>query len=267
MKVNRGKIIRKYVGEGLADLGFLYEGCLNGDTWEFERKQGELIWYVYIYVYRFDRWQVTFHFNTNVPGKVPVMADQMEGVHGNGDTSGYWRFHDEDSLIGVLKEMVEVIRNQGIKMLEELSIPEKSTPFDYEMHHELYLHHKELAEAFVQRTGMIATDYDEENLKRWFDYIDSRIEEMSRREYDDADKKELTEMAAFLGEQIVNYKSGAWKFYNQKVATITYMKKPLFMKKPIEFFINILHLLEGKYLGNTRWWLEQEFYEVIDEWN
>ena len=269
-KLNRGKIIRKCVGEGLSDLGFLYGGCDAGDTWVFERKQGELIWYVYIYVYRFDRWQVTFHFNTNVPGNLPVMAGQVKGVRGNGDMKGYWRFHDEESLTRVLEEMVRVIRIKGIQMLEELSVPKDITPFDNvknEMYHELYLHHTELAEAFIQRTGMIATDYDGENLKRWFDYIDSRIEEMSRREYEDADQQELTEIAAFLGEQIVKYKGGMWKFWDNErnVVVITYMKKPKYMKKSMEFNINILRVLISKYLGNSRKGLELKFYEVIEE--
>lgn len=264
-KLNRGKIIRKCVGEGLSDLGFLYGGCDAGDTWVFERKQGELIWYVYIYVYRFDRWQVTFHFNTNVPGNLPVMAGQVKGVRGNGDMKGYWRFHDEESLTRVLEEMVRVIRIKGIQMLEELSVPPKVTSYDNKMHSELYLHHKELAEAFVERTGMIATGYDGDNLKRWFDYIDSRIEEMNRGEYDDAAKKELTEIAAFLGEQIEKYKGGVWKLVNNETVFITYMKKPTFMKKPIEFSINMLSLLVGRYLGNSRGWLEEEFYKVIEE--
>ena len=267
MKLNRRKIIRKCVGEGLSDLGFIYGGCSNGDTWVFERKQGELIWYVYIYVYRFDRWQVTFHFNTNVPGNLLVMADQMEGIQGNGDTKGYWRFHDEDSLVEVLEEIVGIIRDQGMKMLEELSVPAKITALDNKMNEELYLYHKELAETFVQRTGMIVTGYDGENLKRWFDYIDSRIEEMSKGEYDAAAKRELMEIAAFLGEQIVKYKGGAWKLRDngKKLVTITYMKKPIFMEEPAEFIIPILGVLVGKYLGNSRRGLELPFYEVFED--
>ena len=267
MKLNRGKIIRKCVGEGLSDLGFVYGGCSNGDTYCFERKQGELIWYVYIYVYRFDRWQVTFHFNTNVPGNLPVMAGQVKGARGDGDTKGYWRFHDEESLIRVLEEMVRLIRIKGVQMLEQLSVPPKVTAFDNKMNEGLYLHHKELAEAFVQRTGMAATDYDGENLKRWFDYIDSRIEEMSKGEYDDAAKRELMEIASFLGEQIVKYKGGVWTLENSEIKEvyIAYMKNPTFMKKPVKFTIPILRVLVQKYLGNSRRGLELLFYKVIEE--
>lgn len=266
MKLNRGKIIRQCVGEGLADFGFSYGGY-KGDTWVFERKQGELIWFVYIYVYRFDRCQITFELGTNVRSMV-VQAPQIKGIEGNGFITGYWKFHDEESLTRVLEEMVDVIRSQGVRFLKELSIPKKSTPFDDdEMHHELYLHHKELAEAFVQRTGMTVTDYDGENIKRWFDYIDNRIEEISRERRDDAGQRELMEIAAFLGEQIVKYKGGVWTTgeYNPKMVIITYMKKNMFKKKPIEFGINVLELVKGKYLGNTRWWIEEEFFKVIEE--
>ena len=75
----------------------------------------------------------------------------------------------------------------------------------------MYLHHKEFAESFEKRTGIVPTGYNEENLSKWFDYIDNRIEELSKGQYDAAAKRELLEMAAFLGEQIVKYKGGNWK--------------------------------------------------------
>lgn len=266
-KINRGKIIKKYIEEELADLGFHY-GSYESNTWIFERNMKKLTWYVYIYVYRFDPWQITFHLGTNVPGKMQVQAHQLDGVKGNGEIMGYWRYHDEESLAEVLKEITAIIRSRGTDILKKLSIPEKVGE-DNEMHHELYLHHEELAEAFVQKTGMVSTGYDEENLKRWFDYIGNRIEEMSKGTFDSAAKKELLEMAAFLGEQIVKYRGGWWerRVTSELERFCVLYKVKISKTETVNNLINILRLLIGKYLGNSRTWLEEDFYEVISERN
>ncbi len=49
IKLYRGKIIRKHMGDGLSDLVFVYEKY-EGDTWIFARKLGKLTRYVHIYV-------------------------------------------------------------------------------------------------------------------------------------------------------------------------------------------------------------------------
>ena len=269
-KINRGKIIKKYIEEGLSDLDFHY-GNYESNTWIFERNMKKLTWYVYIYVYRFDPWQITFHLGTNVPGKMQVQAHQIEieDIKGDGDIPGYWKYHDEESMVEVLKKIVAIIRNRGIDALKKLSIPERINASDNEMHRKLYLHHKELAEAFIERTGMVSTGYDEENLKRWFDYMDSRVEEMKKGAYDSGTKEELLEMAAFLGEQIVKYKGGSWKLWkNEKVeaTNITYIKK-IGKNEEVEECINLIRVLVRRYLGNNRNWLEEPFFEVISEWN
>ncbi len=263
VRINRGKIIKKCIEEELSDLDFHYEGY-EDNTWVFARKLGKLTWYVYIYVYRFDPWQITFHLGTDVPGKMQVQAHQIEGVKGDGDIPGYWRYHDEESMIEVLKEMTEIIRSKGIDVLKKLSVPEKVGE-DNEMHHELYLHHEELAEAFVEKTGMVSTGYDEENLERWLDYIDSRIVEMSKCPYDKETKRELLEMAAFLGEQIVKYKNGVWS-HNVKEKSERFCitcKKEIGKNEYTNCFINLLRVLIGKYLGNSREWLAWSFYDII----
>lgn len=265
IKLNRGKIIRKHMGESLSDLGFAYEKY-EGDTWIFARKLGKLTWYVYIYVYRFDPWQITFHLGTDAPGVIQVYAHQIvDGDWEKGEMCGYWAYHDEESMIKVLGEMAEVIRSQGIEALKKMSVPEKIST-DNEMYHELYLHHEEFAAEFQERTGLESTGYDEENLTRWFDYIDNRIEELSKGQYDAAAKKELLEMAAFLGEQIVKYKGGEWRHrVTPKIESFCIIYKIAISKrKKMDYVINCLSLLVGRYLGNSRKWLEGPFYEVIE---
>lgn len=193
------------------------------------------------------------------------MAEQMEGLESNGDLPGYFRYQDEESLIQILEEISAIIRTRGVKELERLSVKDEVNVYENAMHHALYLHHEELAEAFIQRTGMVSTGYDRDNLIRWFDYIDRRIEELSKGSYTAEAKREVLEIAAFLGEQIVEYKGGTWvqSFYKKWETTfIVYYQKGDGRHKTRNI-INLLQMLVGKYLGNTREWLENPFYEVI----
>ncbi len=269
MIINRGRIIKKCVKEALSDLGFHYSSYQE-NCYIFERNMKELTWYIYIYVYRFDPWQITFQLETDIPGTGQIHAHQIEGVKGNGDILGYWKYHDKESMVKVLQEMTQILQTQGIEALEKISVsvPQEIDVFDNELHHELYYRHKELAEAFVEKTGMLSTGYDEENLKRWFDYIAIRIEEMKNGTVDAAAKKEFLEIAAFLGEQIVKYKGGTWHLYKNKkveVAEILYKKK-ISATEEIEISLNIIRAMVRGYYGNNRQWLEESFYEVISEW-
>jgi len=38
-----------------------------------------------------------------------IVVHQVEGIKSNGDLLGYWKYHDEDSLIKVLKEILDII--------------------------------------------------------------------------------------------------------------------------------------------------------------
>lgn len=48
------------------------------------------------------------------------------------------------------------------------------------------------------------TGYDTENTDRWFVVIEERVNILQRGNFEDA-KEKLTEIAAFLGEQLVKY--------------------------------------------------------------
>lgn len=48
------------------------------------------------------------------------------------------------------------------------------------------------------------TGYDTENTGRWFVVIEERVNILQRGNFEDA-KEKLTEIAAFLGEQLVKY--------------------------------------------------------------
>ncbi|MGN0130945.1 MAG: hypothetical protein ACI4AA_00715 [Lachnospiraceae bacterium] len=92
----------------------------------FQRKLGKITWYVYIYVYRFNPWQLTFHLGTDIPGKMQVQAHHLEGVKGNGVILGYWRYQDEESMVEVLKKIVEIIQNRGNRCFKKIEYTRKN---------------------------------------------------------------------------------------------------------------------------------------------
>lgn len=261
-KLNRGKLIRKYVGEGLKKEGFSYAGY-KGDVWMFEKVYKEnIIQSVGINIYRFDIWQITFHLGTNVPGKMLISADSIPGIGGDGMFPGYWRYQDEDSFIEALKEMIMYMKEPGMKLLEEASIPEPVYDTS-ELHEELYLNHEKLAESFIQNTGMISTGFDRKNLERWFDYIEQRVIELRKDDFGAA-RNEWLEIAAFLGEQIVKYCKGRWiltSVSGRKVCTVGYKVKNC---KDVEDKVVILKILVGGYIGRNREWMLSSFLDVID---
>ena len=70
------------------------------------------------------------------------------------------------------------------------------------MYREVYFHHDELCEKFMEKTGIVVTGFDEENIDRWFEIIEERTAILKQGDYEDA-KEELMEIAAFLGNQLV----------------------------------------------------------------
>ena len=212
-KINRGQLVRTYIGEGLAPFKFEYKGY-QGDSWKFERNMKGAVQTISIYPYRFDQSMITFELYTNVKnseyaskiGTNVVSASMLDGIVSNGQIRGYWQYGNEQELIQVLGEMKDVLIKKGMKILVELS-KGLEEPDTAEMYREVYFHHDELCEKFMEKTGIVVTGFDEENIDRWFEVIEERTEILKQGDYEDA-KEELMEIAAFLGNQLVKYLGG-----------------------------------------------------------
>ena len=61
-KINRGQLVRTYIGEGLAPFKFEYKGY-QGDSWKFERNMKGAVQTISIYPYRFDQSTQTDVYN------------------------------------------------------------------------------------------------------------------------------------------------------------------------------------------------------------
>ena len=146
-KTNRGKLVRKYIGEEIEKFKFEYKGYQN-DSWKYERKFKGVIQTISIYPYRFDQRMITFELYTDVKnsayasemGTNVIQAGMIEDITTNSEMRGYWKYDTEDELIEVLNDMKDVLMKKGMRILVQLSKGEEETD-TAEMYHELYFNH------------------------------------------------------------------------------------------------------------------------------
>ena len=128
-KTNRGKLVRKYIGEEIEKFKFEYKGYQN-DSWKYERKFKGVIQTISIYPYRFDQRMITFELYTDVKnsayasemGTNVIQAGMIEDITTNSEMRGYWKYDTEDELIEVLNDMKDVLMKKGMRILVQLSM-------------------------------------------------------------------------------------------------------------------------------------------------
>lgn len=265
-KINRGQLVRTYIGEGLVPFKFEYKGY-HGDSWKFERNMKGAVQTISIYPYRFDQSMITFELYTNVKnseyaskiGTNVVSASMLDGIVSNGQIRGYWQYGNEQELIQVLGEMKDVLIKKGMKILVELS-KGLEEPDTAEMYREVYFHHDELCEKFMEKTGIVVTGFDEENIDRWFEVIEERTAILKQGDYEDA-KEELMEIAAFLGNQLVKYLGGRWFHYlseNHESCGVEGCKT-------LNSGLNCLSVVVGGYTQNGMNWVKKSILNRYQE--
>lgn len=258
MKLNRGKLVRKYIGEGIAPFKFEYCGY-QGDSWKFQKKFGQVTQTISIYPYRFDNHMITFELYTDARETGLVQAAGIEGIEADNYQYGYWKYEDsEESFIFVLEQMKDVLIKKGMKILKDLSVSPEIIA-DNEMVRNIYYRHDELSEKFIREHGIEVTGYDAENLDRWFEVIEERVRVLQQGPYEDA-KEELSEMAAFLGVQIIKYIGGEWyHFVNGNFESCSVHK----LKSNVTC-ANCINLLLGGYAENGMGWTKGAFLEIYE---
>ena len=264
-KINRGQLVRTYIGEGLAPFKFEYKGY-HGDSWKFERNMKGAVQTISIYPYRFDQSMITFELYTNVKnseyaskiGTNVVSASMLDGIVSNGQIRGYWQYGNEQELIQVLGEMKDVLIKKGMKILVELS-KGLEEPDTAEMYREVYFHHDELCEKFMEKTGIVVTGFDEENIDRWFEVIEERTAILKQGDYEDA-KEELMEIAAFLGNQLVKYLGGRWFHYLSENHESCGVERC----KTLNSGLNCLSVVVGGYTQNGMNWVKKSIVDMCE---
>lgn len=257
--MNRGNLVRKYIGEALAPFKFEYCGY-QGDCWVFEKKFGRITQTICISPYRFDANMMTFELYTDARETGLVQAADIEGIESDNYEHGYWKYADnEESLRKVLNQMKEVLIKKGMKILKDLSV-EPEIVITNEMYHELYINHKQLSEDFIEKTHVEVTGFDSENINRWFDVMDKRLADLHQYKYEEI-KDKLVEMAAFIGSQLEKYMGGKWDQHIHKDYESCIVYK---IKSSRVTSINCMGIIVGGYEDGTMNWPRSILLEVYE---
>ena len=258
-KISKGKLIEKYIGEKLEPLKFSYMGRV-GDSWVFERKLKDIIQTISLYEYRFAENMISFELYTNVPGKGIVQAIDIPEIEWSKRMPGFFDYEDEESFIKVLTTMGNLFVEKGMDLLKELSIPNKIEAKN-EMYHELYFHHEILTEQFKQRYQIESVVFDLEHINHWFQIIENITEELQKGEFEEA-KQPLVEIAAFLGDSLIECRGGEWSRYTREGFESCMVHK---VKARNASAINILNILVGGYASdNNMQWVKEAYLEFLE---
>lgn len=259
--VIKGRLVRRYIGEAIAPYGFKYSGFDCGSwNWEFKRKCGKITQTISIVPYRFNNHMISFELYTTARETGIVQAHNIGGIEADNYQYGYWRYGDsEESMIKTLEQINEVLIEKGMKNLERLGVSPKKIA-DNQMVRNIYYKHRALSKKFVQENGIEVTGFDPENIERWFAVIEERVKILQQGTVEDA-KEELTEMAAFLGVQLVKYMGGKWKhFVNGDFESCSVQN----LKSEVTSS-NCLNLLLGGYSGNGMQWTKRAFLKIYEK--
>lgn len=145
-----------------------------------------------------------------------------------------------------------------MKILVELS-KGLEEPDTAEMYREVYFHHDELCEKFMEKTGIVVIGFDEENIDRWFEVIEERTAILKQGDYEDA-KEELMEIAAFLGNQLVKYLGGRWFHYLSENHESCGVERC----KTLNPGLNCLSVVVGGYTQNGMNWVKESIVDMCE---
>lgn len=209
-KIQKGKLIEKYIGEGIASFKFTYQGR-RGDSWIFEKEFKGVIQTISLYEYRFEKNMISFDLYTDVPGKGIVQAIDIQDIEFNSEMPGFWKYEDEKSFIIVLNIIKDILIQKGMRIFNSLSKERKQLDTD-EMQQKLYVHHDKLAEQFQKKYDLNVDKMDQEHIEQWFSVIEKRAEVMYQEGYEKT-KDEYLEIASFIGVQLEHFMDGKWVKY------------------------------------------------------
>lgn len=260
-KIQKGKLIQKYIGEGIAPFKFTYQGR-KGDSWIFEKEFRGVIQTISLYEYRFGKNMISFDLYTNVPGNELVQAIDIQDIEFNSEMPGFWKYEDEEEFIKILEVMKDILIKKGMRILNQLSKRPEMT-LTNEMYRELYFNHSDLAEKYQNEMELKVGEFNETYIEEWFEIIKKRVEILQKGKFEDA-KEEIVEMAAFLGEQIRNALGGEWGRYIDEKSNF----ESCFLvdvRSEDNSNVNVLKNIMGGYSSNGMDWTKQIVLDVYTQ--
>jgi len=208
--MTKKNLILDIIGEKIKEYGFTYgldKGYRGVGIWGFRRDVDSITQIIIIHKHRFTK-ALFLEFSTTAWGKGLVRANEIipEGKYSN--YYGQWDYENDDDFKNILLEFTEIIEKYGIDKLNEMSVEDKVIP-TIEMTSKLIASPKTLSEQFIKQSHLYVENTSKENILKWFDLIQQKLNEIRDEPYENV-QGALTEMAAFVGEQLRKELGGEW---------------------------------------------------------
>lgn len=229
--MKKKELIQKVLNPYVNKYGFQYKKTDNG-TWIYSRTQGTVEQIFYVKESRFAK-SLDLCFETDIfrsptlyaGNIIPDSEKERFSFNGNMEQNngrvilGFWEYTSEEEFCEIIKIFGEIIISYGLRALEELSQEDPFIP-TVEMAEILYQQHNKLHDSFIQKYLKERKAICQKEIEHWFELIEGLFAEPQYCEYENV-KPLILEVAAFLGDEMIQYAGGTWK--HPKNSRVTYV--------------------------------------------
>ncbi len=223
--MKKGKIIQEIIEPCVKQNGFLYQGEENG-IWLFKKQAEYIEQRFYVQEHRFGK-EITLRFETSAYNSPTV--DAYDIIQTNKSDSSFitsdlkkhkivtedlqiqrwWAYKNEEDFRKIINEFADIIVKYGFEILDEMSKEDSIIPTE-EMASILYKEHSSLHEIFVKKYLNSRNEMNLKEIECWFDTIVKLLQETKNKKYEEV-KPMLLEIAAFLGDEMLENAGGIWE--------------------------------------------------------
>ena len=207
--MRKKKLILETIGKAVEKHGFVYdeERSIDGRLWMFVREQNLIVQRFYVQEYSFAK-ELILRFETSAWGTPTSDANELIPANERRNYLVFWVYKDETTFHSVLEEFIDIIEKYGIDKLNEMSIEEKVIPTN-EMGRQLLEFHEELSLFFIENHQLEVEKRTPQDVLKWFEVVEEIMKQTKENPYEMV-QGQLTEIAAFLGEQLRKEVGGEW---------------------------------------------------------
>lgn len=151
--MNKGKLIKKYIGNTVINKGFEYQGYSVGQ-WIFTKKKDRIEEKIIIEQDRWNKNKIKLVLFTGISGwGYQEIRDFIEGYK----QKEYWTFKTEEEYIQILEFFSDILRTRGLIHLEKMCSHKPGEFPIEEMSRKLYYNYNKLLEESKKKWGQLET--------------------------------------------------------------------------------------------------------------
>lgn len=198
--------ISRIAGTRLAEFGFAYVGRPYPNTWRFSRRIGGVDQYVTFQKSNLEADSLRVNLSTSQDQMGVELASITESAKGPSWT-GWWTYHDDESLDSVLIELADLTVRFGIPWLDNCGGPFIEAPEQWSK--DLLVDPTGRARQFASRYSLSLAD------ESCLDSVERMLLEQYKRRQGDPDWPLLLDASAFVGEFYRQELGGEWGWDSQ----------------------------------------------------